>query len=352
MTEFLPLMAVQANGLALKSSPDPTSDGPIPINATPAKQEDEPLNNPSIDGGEGQDKAPRLPRWTRQEILVLIEGKRVVESRGKKSRVIVDGHVVNTESKWASISSYCKCHGVNREPVQCRKRWSNLSGDYKKIREWEAKIEGRQDVLSFWAMRNDIRRENKLPGFFDREVYDVLEKYIGSGRQEEEEGVNRREIVEHIFDSSRAEDGVLFNSDFEHEQSLEEIEGSPEKEPEVVLESPTTVTTSTAVTPPPPPPRQGARTDKVPIPVAEKGSASCASGQKRKRSSSDVESDSDLRDQLLSILERNSRILTAHMESQNMNYQLDRKQRKDHADSLIGVLGKLADALGQIADKL
>ncbi|KAH9329195.1 hypothetical protein KI387_001303 [Taxus chinensis] len=401
MTEFRAPMAVQPNG-GLASPP---IDAQIPVLP---KQEEEtttaatPIpssNSLSIDGSDGQDKPPRLPRWTRQEILVLIEGKKEVESRGKKPRVIVDGQV-NTESKWSAISNYCKQHGVNREPVQCRKRWGNLSGDYKKIKDWENNCEGKSEseILSFWAMRNDLRRENKLPGFFDREVYDILEKYVGGGggggdviRREikiadndvEAEvkaevevgaeigaGVEFRAVAgaeigacaaagveveaEPVFDSGRpcrVEEGGLFSSDFEHsaEEEVEvEVGRSPVKE--ALLES---TTTTAAVTPPPlPPPRHGARTENVPTPVAEKGSASCASGQKRKRSSSEGESDSDLRYQLLSVLERNSRVLTAHVEAQNLNCQLDRNQRKDHADSLIGVLGKLADALGRIADKL
>lgn len=40
------------------------------------------------------------------------------------------------------------------------------------------------------------------------------------------------------------------------------------------------------------------------------------------------------------------------MEAQNLNFQLDREQRKDQANSLVLVLGRLADALGRIADKL
>lgn len=374
MTEFLPrpnyaAMAVESNGFAFKSPPDLLLSSPRnPNGKTSANEAKIPAgipkphaigkeeatangsSNPSTvdhaggDGSDGQDKTPRLPRWTRQEILVLIEGKRVVESRGKKSRVTVDGQngQVNTESKWSSISSYCKRHGVSREPVQCRKRWSNLSGDYKKIRDWE---NSHVELQSFWAMRNDIRRENKLPGFFDREVYSILDKFIGK-QDGSKEAI--RVMQEPIFDSGRPCGGgedTLF-SDFEH-SAEEEVAGSPEKEAAVMLDSPTT----TAATPPQPH-RQGVRTEKVPTPVAEKGTTSCASGQKRKRTSSEGESDSDLKDQLIAVLERNSRVLSAHVDAQNLNCQLDRNQRRDHADSLVGVLGKLADALGRIADKL
>lgn len=56
--------------------------------------------------------------------------------------------------------------------------------------------------------------------------------------------------------------------------------------------------------------------------------------------------------QLIDVLERNGKMLTAQLEAQNNSFQLDREQRKDHADSLVAVLNKLADALGRIADKL
>lgn len=54
----------------------------------------------------------------------------------------------------------------------------------------------------------------------------------------------------------------------------------------------------------------------------------------------------------MEILERNGRMLSAQLEAQNTNFQLDREQRKDHMDSLVAVLDKVAGALGRIADKL
>lgn len=186
----------------------------------------------SVDG----DKTPRLPRWTRQEILVLIQGKRVAETRARRGRTaglpFGSGQV---EPKWASVSSYCKRHGVNRGPVQCRKRWSNLAGDYKKIKEWESQV--KEETDSFWVMRNDLRRERKLPGFFDKEVYDILDS--GSAGAPETPGLAlalapatgpcpATEDADEgggLIDTGRsaAEDGLF--SDFEQEESGR----SPEK---------------------------------------------------------------------------------------------------------------------------
>ncbi|KAH6556456.1 hypothetical protein KP509_1Z177400 [Ceratopteris richardii] len=76
----------------------------------------------------------------------------------------------------------------------------------------------------------------------------------------------------------------------------------------------------------------------------------CPCRKKRKRPS--VEETDEFNRELCTLLESSSRILTAHMDSQNLNFHLDRTQRKEHAENLVAVLGKLADAIGKIADKL
>lgn len=125
---------------------------------------------------EERPKTIRHPRWTRHETLVLIEGKKVIENgiqyqKGRRSIAALGSEPV--EPKWDLVSSFCRQRGVSRGPVQCRKRWSNLLVDFKKIRNWESRIKG--EAESFWVMRNDLRRDKKLPGFFDREVYNVLD---------------------------------------------------------------------------------------------------------------------------------------------------------------------------------
>lgn len=204
---------------------------------------------PSAPNGRHDDEStrpPRLPRWTRQEILVLIQGKKVAEGRVRRRRG--DGSV-QSEPKWASVAAYCRRHGVSRGPVQCRKRWSNLAGDFKKIREWEMKKSGESD--SFWVMRSDVRRERRLPGFFDREVYDVLDREEAkkSGGEEmvmvEEEEEEEDEEV--IFDSGRAaaaEEGLF--SDCE-QSGQEEGKGSAEEEVAAMGESPVGVAAPTPI---------------------------------------------------------------------------------------------------------
>ncbi|GMH15086.1 hypothetical protein Nepgr_016927 [Nepenthes gracilis] len=330
-----------------------------------------------LEGGDEGSKAPRLPRWTRQEILVLIHGKRVAENRVRRDRTAGLG-LGQAEPKWASVSSYCKRHGVNRGPVQCRKRWSNLAGDFKKIKDWESRI--KEDSESFWVMRNDLRRERKLPGFFDKEVYDILSGSSISGTApglalalapavgttaEEVEGVaeeaEAEAEAEAVFDSGRsaaADDGLF--SDFEQSGGQDEIGQSPDKQiplPEedfplpIAFPAPMPISekqyqqfASVGLT------GQGANNNQPPL-NAEIGTM--PRGQKRKQFATEEDGATpSLQDQLIQALEKNGSILRAQLEAQNTNLKLDREERKEHADSLVAVLNKLADALGRIADKL
>lgn len=80
--------------------------------------------------------------------------------------------------------------------------------------------------------------------------------------------------------------------------------------------------------------------------------ATSQEGRKRKRFTFDGDEETSLQNQLIDVLERNGKALSAHLEAQNTHFQLDREQRKNHSDSLVAVLNKLADALVRISEKL
>ncbi|CAK9144403.1 unnamed protein product [Ilex paraguariensis] len=76
-------------------------------------------------------------------------------------------------------------------------------------------------------------------------------------------------------------------------------------------------------------------------------------GWKRKRFAMDEEEETtNVLHQLIDALEKNGKLLSSQLEAQNTNFQLDREQQKDHVNSLIVVLNKLADAMERIVDKL
>uniref|UniRef100_A0ACD5YXH8 Uncharacterized protein n=2 Tax=Avena sativa TaxID=4498 RepID=A0ACD5YXH8_AVESA len=323
-------------------------------------------------------RAPRLPRWTRQEILVLIEGKRMVEvrggGRGGRGRLAAAGEAAALEPKWAAVADYCRRHGVERGAVQCRKRWSNLAGDYKKIKEWElAAADAREP--SFWAMRNDARRERRLPGFFDREVYDILDgrgrgRGIAAGsvsggdaaeeeemvRVEEDEEEEEKEVAveETVFDSGRpAGEEALFSEDEEGED--DETPETMQALPAAVIALPISEKLEASRQQST---EQGTSKEKRPAQQGSPTKQQHQSGQKRQRTGNDddepiEEGMADLQGKkLLEILDRNSQMVAAQLEAQNVNSERDREQRREQANSLAVVLGRLADALGRIADKL
>ncbi|KAL5215614.1 hypothetical protein ABZP36_007015 [Zizania latifolia] len=313
----------------------------------------------SSEAAGGSRRAPRLPRWTRQEILVLVEGKRVVEGRGRGRGKGGGGGAGAEPTKWAAVAEYCRRHGLERGPVQCRKRWSNLAGDYKKIREWERSLSSPAAAagkeVSFWAMRNDARRERRLPGFFDREVYDILEGRGGNAAAAKEE----KAAEGAVFDSGRAsvtgEDGI-FSSSEEEDEDDEAAAPVPAPPPAPApLPTKAAVPTSEKTTEPP---RQeaseqvnaGTSRAKQPEQIIEDSPAQVR--HKRQRSDDTSGEAPDVQGQLIEILDRSSRMVATQLEAQNINCQLDREQRKDQVNSLLGVLGKVADALYRIADKL
>ncbi|CAL5032375.1 unnamed protein product [Urochloa decumbens] len=330
--------------------------------------------------GVGTGRGSRLPRWTRQEILVLIEGKRVVErsgrgrGRGRAARAAAgagggDGSGAEP-TKWAAVAEYCRRHGVDRGPVQCRKRWSNLAGDYKKIREWERGAAAAGREASFWAMRNDARRERRLPGFFDREVYEILEgRAVGptgnaaaAARPVAVDVESKAEVaaaaIDHGGRGAEAAAGLFSSSEDEDDQDDDAATPSPTTTPTatpVAAPAPAALPVSekTADVPRQESSEQGTSKRKQPEQITEDLPAQC--GQKRQHGddgASGRAATTSLQGQLVKILDRSSQMVAAQLEAQNTNSRLDREQRKDQVGSLLGVLGKVADALYRIADKL
>lgn len=163
-------MAQDSEKICEGASESPTTpvgtQAPAPA---PAPPESEPKSTPTQ-----RIKATRHPRWTRQETLVLIESKKMVENGEQVCRFRSASGCVQTDPKWDMVSSLCQQRGVKRGAVQCRKRWGNLLTDFRKIKKWESGVK-EVESESFWIMRNDVRKEKKLPGFFDSVVYNVLD---------------------------------------------------------------------------------------------------------------------------------------------------------------------------------
>ncbi|KAL3680881.1 hypothetical protein R1sor_023837 [Riccia sorocarpa] len=272
----------------------------------------------------GDDKKKRNSKWTKHETVVLLVGKSKYDSKAKENSASTKA--VRSDEKWDSISNYCKANGVDRDAQQCRKRWSNLhNGDYKKIRDWQKK----SNVESYWAMKSEKRRQNKLPSFFDPQVYAVMDAFCSRKANGDLDGAR------HAF-----EDLLLSEVDQDHEEQNTQDGGKKSNEP---------------------PPESGTLSCRE----EETGLASEIASlgrKKRKRIPNGVEMDEQKghKDHLTAILESSGKAMQvalteniqAQIEAHKRNCELDRNQRKQQGDNLVGVLSKLAEAMAKIAEKL
>lgn len=114
----------------------------------------------------------RYPNWEKQETIVLVKAyqRQIDEFATATSK----GRMATNEQKWDKISSMCGKEGVARDAEQCRKRWQDLSKNYKRIKDWEV-----MEEEPFWLMPLSLRKEKNLPGSFDREVYDCMDLFMG-----------------------------------------------------------------------------------------------------------------------------------------------------------------------------
>ncbi|KAJ6358609.1 hypothetical protein OIU76_000346 [Salix suchowensis] len=309
----------------------------------------------------------RNPRWTRQETFVLIESKRAVDSRFQLSRKPTSSLGSDQiEPKWDSVSSYYRQQGVNRGPVQCRKRWGNMLCDFKKIKTWECqKMNGAE---SFWLMRSELRRERKLPGFFNREVYNVMDgrvittgaiplsqitfkkemgcidRDVADTAEEGDEGdmKTRRQFLKafNLLEQKMFYLWIVKNLDWI------KFTGAPRRKLQQMGISQKYTQLGF-------PYHQSQNDSLCPVHVGTTKKQNLGSNtwtgsmsrerQKKRRLSSDECRDTNLGDM---------NMLKSQIQAQNTNCMLDREQRKDHNDSLVSALNKLTDALVKIADKL
>uniref|UniRef100_A0A3Q7EYY2 Myb/SANT-like DNA-binding domain-containing protein n=1 Tax=Solanum lycopersicum TaxID=4081 RepID=A0A3Q7EYY2_SOLLC len=259
-----------------------------------------------------------------------VQGKKVVEERIHQARTRgMELGSTQVEAKWDSVSSYCKIQGVNRGPIQCQRRWSNLFGYFKKIKEWESQI--KEEKESFWMIRNNFKREKKLLGFFDRQVFDILDH-----GNDNEEGLDLTSVSEVLSDSGRSvfvEDDGLFSDVPQKNEDAIPMETSEELYQPLSLVSPTQAGIRQTTT----------RGD-------DKGRG--LEGSKGKRNDSNDEKARNVQHHLVKALQKNGKMVSSPLKAQIMHSEWDREQRKDHVDKLVVVLNKLACALEKIADKL
>lgn len=262
---------------------------------------------------ENGERSSRHPRWSKEETVVLVEAKRKQEEDARQ--LSLTGRAFSANEKWEFVQAFCKVRGVDRDAQQCRKRWSNLYGEYRKIKDWCMQ----NQAENYWALRRDRRKDAKLPGTFEFEIFAVMDSFISKRTGGTPGGTPGPETWR-------------TNEDDEDMDGQEEFNGHPMGDPGAGDE--------------PCPPGTGVFHED------QMDQADEIYGRRKKRRTDDIN--------VLSAMESTGRALEnvllksaqAQIDAYNRNSELDRIQKKSVSDNLVGVLDKLAEAICKVADRL
>ncbi|CAL0330066.1 unnamed protein product [Lupinus luteus] len=343
--------------------------------ATPVEKQSATTTESVGDPNSERIKPTRYPRWTRQETLLLIEAKKMVENRDHLCNLKPSSILLNhTDPKWNIVSSCIQQQGVKRGPIQCRKRWGNLLTDFRKVKKYESDM--KDDGESYWMMRSDKRKENKLPGFFDEVVYRILDGEALSGvalpltlikmtskPENSAENVEKVNVLGQSKDDEYNDDDDdddddksiadtekmswsteknTFEAKSERKMGFSAIRASSSKG--TLLRGSVKVTPTLALALAPPGNYIDSGSEKEP---------ESEEGNKRRRLSAENDEDStNFSNDVIKVLRRNTNMMKTYLETQNMNHQLAMEQQKVQSDKLVAALGKITDAISKIADKL
>ncbi|EFJ31936.1 hypothetical protein SELMODRAFT_402580 [Selaginella moellendorffii] len=130
---------------------------------------------PFDEAGEGSER-PREYRkgnWTFHETMILITAKKLDDERRAKGG---DKRGKCAEYRWKWVENYCWKNGCQRSQNQCNDKWDNLLRDYKKVRDYETKIQPGQQ--SYWQLEKHERKERGLPSSLMIQIYDALHDIV------------------------------------------------------------------------------------------------------------------------------------------------------------------------------
>ncbi|KAG6551591.1 hypothetical protein Mapa_006668 [Marchantia paleacea] len=271
-----------------------------------------------------EERSNRHPRWDKHETLILVTAKRK-QTEGIRDAGMRSRKFGSPDGRWDLVSSYCQANGVNRNARECRRQWNNMfHSDYRRIRNW-LKL---NDVESYWTMSKDKRKEHQLPLTFYREVFAEIESFLGR------------------------------KPSFSTTSNVAEEYSRPEREENAVSENPPSAQNNTK--PHESSARQSGSCGGEELTTSSGKNGNLHAGRNKRKVVANAGERDNLKEELASVLESSGRAIQralsdkirSQIEADNRNSELDRSQRKEQGDNLIGVLGSLACALGRIADKM
>lgn len=124
----------------------------------------------------------RKGNWTLQETLILIQAKKLDDERRIKANSTPPDPKTPAfrtgELRWKWVENYCWNNGCLRSQNQCNDKWDNLLRDYKKVREYQMRSDGSDELPSYWNMEKHDRKNRNLPSNLSPEIYEALNEVV------------------------------------------------------------------------------------------------------------------------------------------------------------------------------
>ncbi|KAG6544023.1 hypothetical protein Mapa_014546 [Marchantia paleacea] len=124
-------------------------------------------------------KKKRAELWQDAEMDALVSAYRQIHMKlavaGKKGK-----HVFKSANeKWKEVRNLLIPLGVDRQPKEIERKWSNLSTAFKQIADWNKKV-GRP---SYWELDEISKKEKtkakELPATFRVQLYEAMAEFLG-----------------------------------------------------------------------------------------------------------------------------------------------------------------------------
>lgn len=112
------------------------------------------------------------PRWTLNEMLVLVREKWAAENEILCSTCIQSN---GGSDKWHNVSNRCKTSQISRTASQCRKKWESLFSNYKKIKDWDF----HRHTQPYRNTSPNAKKQHKLPFYMEQELFDAMDANLG-----------------------------------------------------------------------------------------------------------------------------------------------------------------------------
>lgn len=128
---------------------------------------------------EGSAKKKRAEMWQDGEMDALVRAYREVHMKlaaaGKKGKQVFK----SATDKWKEVHTLLLAVGVDRQPKEIERKWSNLSTAFKQIADWNKKV-GRPN---YWDLDDSLKKEKtkakELPATFRVQLFDAMAEFMG-----------------------------------------------------------------------------------------------------------------------------------------------------------------------------